>query len=123
MKDKNYSAAIDAYNQALKIDPNLTKVLMNRSLAFMKTLNLNSCIHDCDAALGKMQKQLTGTPQGAEEAILNIVKINTRKGICLAWKGNLDNAKQLFQDQLEFDVSKEIKSEIEDCIQMINKRK
>ena len=47
MGDKNYSGAIDAYSEAIKIDPSQTKILMNRSLAYLKTLNINGCIHDC----------------------------------------------------------------------------
>ena len=63
--DKNYSAAIDAYSEALKIDPSQTKILMNRSLAYLKTLNLNSCIHDCQSIQLLMQKQLTGSQQNS----------------------------------------------------------
>ena len=47
MKDKNYSSALDAYNEALKIDKTNRRILMNRSLAHMKLLNLDSAINDC----------------------------------------------------------------------------
>lgn len=40
MHDKNYQAALDAYNEALKIDPKHFKSLMNRSLAHMKLFNV-----------------------------------------------------------------------------------
>ena len=56
MSDKNYGAAIDTYNEALRIDSSQTKILMNRSFAYMKILNMDAAIHDCDACLLQMQK-------------------------------------------------------------------
>jgi serine/threonine-protein phosphatase 5 len=47
MRMKNYSAALDAYNEAMKIDPSQRKILMNRSLAHMKLLNFDSALTDC----------------------------------------------------------------------------
>lgn len=47
MKSKNYGAALEAYNEAIKIDPSQKKILMNRSLANMKLFNLDAAINDC----------------------------------------------------------------------------
>ena len=64
MKDKNYQSAIEAYNEALRLDPKHIKSLMNRSLAHMKRFNLEACINDCDAALVQMQGQIVNSEEG-----------------------------------------------------------
>jgi tetratricopeptide (TPR) repeat protein len=56
MNDKNYTAALDAYTQTLKIDPSHRKALMNRSMAHIKLFSLDAAIHDCDVVLLLMQK-------------------------------------------------------------------
>ena len=60
MKDKNYLSAIEAYNEALKIDSKHTKSLMNRSLAHMKRFNTDGCLNDCDLVISQLQNQLVG---------------------------------------------------------------
>lgn len=93
MHDRNYSAAIDVYSEALSIDPSQTKIKMNRSLAHMKSLNLDSAINDCDSILIQMQKELVNNQDNKSESLKDLVKIKTRKALCTAWKGKFSEAK------------------------------
>ena len=102
MGDRNYSAAIDVYTEALTIDPSQTKIKMNRSLAHMKSMNLDSAINDCDSVLIQMQKQLVNNQDNKEESLKDLIKIKTRKALCLAWKGKFTEAKEILEEQLGF---------------------
>ena len=95
MVDRNYSAAIDVYTEALSIDPSQTKIKMNRSLAHMKSMNLDSAINDCEAVLIQMQKELVNNQDNKEDSLKDLIKIKTRKAICLAWKGKFAEAKDI----------------------------
>lgn len=67
MKSKNYGAALEAYNEAIKIDPSQKKILMNRSLANMKLFNLDAAINDCEAVLLQMQKEIVGNQEQSDK--------------------------------------------------------
>lgn len=47
MKDKNYTSAIEAYSEAIKLDANMTGALANRALCYMKVFNFTGVIGDC----------------------------------------------------------------------------
>ena len=123
MKDKNYSSAIEAYSEALKIDPKHTKSLMNRSLAYLKCFNLDSSINDCDNVLQQMQGQIASNKEDGDEALMDIVKIKTRKAMCLGWKGKFKESKELFEEQLDIStLSESIRAELECCVLSIKQR-
>lgn len=55
--------------------------------------NLDACMNDCDVALAQMQTQLTNNQENNDESLLDVVKLKTRKAICMSWKGKLKEAK------------------------------
>jgi tetratricopeptide (TPR) repeat protein len=65
MRDRNYTAALDAYSEALKIDPSQIRILMNRTMAHIKLFNLDAAIHDCDSILLEMQKSIMNNQENA----------------------------------------------------------
>lgn len=121
-KDKNYLSAIEAYTEAIKLDSKLLKAYLNRAASYMKLFKLNEAISDCDQCLQLLSLQIVG-PEDEASSRLTLAKIKTRKGICLAWKGELAQAKEQINEASEIDgIDEEIKAQIKSCIAVINAR-
>jgi tetratricopeptide (TPR) repeat protein len=71
-KQHNYRAAVDAYSQALVLEPDDAKTLKNRGLAYLKQEAVAPALDDFDAALKR-------NPQDAEALI--------GRGLALVWRG------------------------------------
>lgn len=66
---------------------------MNRSLAHMKLLNFDSALNDCEQVLSQMQKELVNSQGNKEESLEDLIKMKSRKGIIIAYKGKLAESK------------------------------
>ncbi|XP_078531289.1 small glutamine-rich tetratricopeptide repeat-containing protein beta isoform X1 [Lissotriton helveticus] len=51
MKEENYRAAVDCYNQAVQLDPNNAVYYCNRAAAYSKLGKFSEAIKDCEAAI------------------------------------------------------------------------
>lgn len=87
LRDKNYTAAIEAYTEAVGIDGKMVGAWANRSLANLKIFNFNGAINDCEQCLGLMQGKIGASEEDNQKSVDFIVKITTRKAIAKAWRG------------------------------------
>ena len=46
-RDKNYTSAIEAYSEAIRLDSKFIKAYLNRSISFLKSFRLTEAIGDC----------------------------------------------------------------------------
>jgi hypothetical protein len=51
-----------------------------------------------------------------------LAKIKARKAICLAWRGELESSRALFNEIEELDLDAEIKTQITACLELIKAR-
>ncbi|XP_077989227.1 dynein axonemal assembly factor 4-like [Glandiceps talaboti] len=54
-KNGNYLAAVNAYNQAIRLNPKLPSLYSNRAACHLQLRNLMKCIEDCSTALDLLQ--------------------------------------------------------------------
>jgi hypothetical protein len=61
----------------------------------MKIFKLQEAIADCDHCLALMSSQISSNEEEDHHSRLTLAKIKTRKAICLSWKGELQQSKDL----------------------------
>lgn len=65
---KDYSGAINAYNLAIKVQPAMSVLYLNRSACHLQLKNLYKCIEDCSTALDLMKPEVESNAQARLKA-------------------------------------------------------
>ncbi|XP_069483464.1 small glutamine-rich tetratricopeptide repeat-containing protein beta [Ambystoma mexicanum] len=107
MKEENYSAAVDCYNQAVQLDPNNAVYYCNRAAAYSKLGKYIEAIRDCETAIsiepsyskayGRMGLALTAMNK-YEQAITSYQKALDLEPENDSYKSNLKMAQQKLRD-------------------------
>lgn len=91
---------MNAYDQAIKLDDKFMPAYLNRSYCHLKLFNFNECISDCESVIKIMQGMIGGT-ETAEKSSRMLAKVGLRKAVCMAWRGEIDEAKAHIRQTLE----------------------
>jgi tetratricopeptide (TPR) repeat protein len=86
-KQGNYQASVNAFSEAIEIEPNNISCLSNRSACFLKLNDNISCIRDCTTALTWLEKEqeeagkqtTTESSSGINERLKQKVKLLARR--------------------------------------------
>ena len=93
-KNKDYYSAINAYSTAYRSNSSLLACLSNRAACFLNLFNYEECLYDSDVLIEVYKKD-------KEEKYFPLyLKAILRRAICYAWKGALDDSKNIFEELL-----------------------
>lgn len=56
-RNKDFYSAINAYNQAFRLDGNFVQALANRSACHLNLFNYEECIVDCEAVIDNINQK------------------------------------------------------------------
>jgi len=81
-RSQDYLSAINAYSAALEADPDLANVLSNRAACYLCLGQLQKCVDDCAAALGKLptREEIPDLPSEKERFKKLKVRLLIRRG-------------------------------------------
>ena len=93
-KARNYEAAINAFSEAIKLNPNLPHLFSNRAACYLATGDNDRCISDCCRALGLFYPVVPSN-------YASRTKVFVRRGTAYANVGSLDLALQDYDAALK----------------------
>ena len=93
-KAGNYEAAINAFSEAIKLNPNLPHLFSNRAACYLATGDNERCISDCCRALGLFYPVVPSN-------YASRTKVFVRRGTAYANVGSLDLALQDYDAALK----------------------
>jgi cob(I)alamin adenosyltransferase len=67
-------------------------------LTYLKLFKLQDAINDCDQSLMLLQSELPNSEEEKTHSRVTLAKVKARKAMCLAWKGELESSRALFNE-------------------------
>ncbi len=85
----NYEAAVNAYTEAIRLDPSNLTYFSNRAACFLQMQHYARCVSDCDHVINTVQGEKRDELKLSEKGAAVLVKVLARRGTAHFKCGNL----------------------------------